>query len=215
MLLLVHDSVARWLVVAAAVAMALGEVVASYLGQTRDAGRLLGNPAELLRHSRLRDGAVVQDRWTKWILVVGVDLGLLGALLIARFMPALRAFANNWWTLGLGIAMILAGAALRAWSIVSLGRYFRREVTIEPGQRIVRRGPYRVLRHPSYTGLVLGLVGLGLAFGSWFGAAIVLLTVLVGLLPRIRVEERVLARAFGAEYTSYAASTWRLLPYVW
>jgi protein-S-isoprenylcysteine O-methyltransferase len=215
MLLFVHDPVARWLVVGAAVTMALGEVVASYLGQTRDAGRLLGNPAELLRQARLRDGAVVQDRWTKWIVAVGVYLGVSGALLIARSMPALRAYANGWWTLGLGIAMILAGAALRDWAIVSLGRYFRREVTIEPGQRVVRRGPYRVLRHPSYTGLLLSLVGLGLAFGSWVGASIVFLAVLVGMLPRIRVEERALARAFGAEYTAYAASTWRLVPYVW
>jgi protein-S-isoprenylcysteine O-methyltransferase len=215
MLLLAHDPVARSLVVAAAVAMALGEIVASYLGQTRDAGRLLGNPAKVLRQARLRDGAVVQDRWPKWILVVGVYLGVSGALLIARSMPALRDDANSWWTLGLGVVMILAGAALRDWAIVTLGRYFRREVTIEPGQRIVRRGPYRVLRHPSYTGLLLSLVGLGLAFGSWVGAAVVLLAVLVGMLPRIHVEERALARTFGAEYADYAASTWRLVPYVW
>ena len=58
-------------------------------------------------------------------------------------------------------------------------------------------------------------MGLGLAFGSWVGAAVVLLTVLVGMLPRIRVEERALARTFGAEYTDYAAATWRLVPYVW
>ena len=214
-MLLAHDLVARWLVVAAAVAMALGEVAASYLGHSRDASHLPGNPVALLRQARLRDGAVVQDRWTRWILGVAMYLGVVGALQISRSMPALRVYANSWWTLGLGIAMILAGAALRDWAIVSLGRYFRREVTIEPGQRIVRRGPYRVLRHPSYAGLLLSLVGLGLALGSWAGAAVVLLTVLLGMLPRIRVEERALARTFGAEYADYAASTWRLVPYVW
>jgi len=214
-MLLAHDPVARWLVVAAAVAMVLGEVAASYLGHARDASRKPGNPAGLLRQARLRDGAVVQDRWTRWILGVAVYLGLVGALQISRSLPDLRVYANSWWTLGLGIAMILSGAALRDWAIVSLGRYFRREVTIEPGQRIVRRGPYRVLRHPSYAGLLLSLAGLGLAFGSWVGSAVVLLTVLVGMLPRIRVEERALARTFGAEYTDYAASTWRLVPYVW
>ena len=62
-------------------------------------------------------------------------------------------------------------AAFRDWSIVSLGRWFRREVTIEPGQKLVRRGPYRVLRHPSYTGLILIFTGFGLAIGSWVGAA--------------------------------------------
>lgn len=76
-------------------------------------------------------------------------------------MPGLRVYANNWWTLGLGVAIVLAGAVLRDWAIVSLGRYFRREVTIEPGQRIVRRGPYRVLRHPSHTGIFLIVAGFG------------------------------------------------------
>ena len=130
-------------------------------------------------------------------------------------MPGLRDYANNWWTLGLGIAIVLAGAGLRDWSIVSLGRWFRREVTIEPGQRLVRRGPYRVLRHPSYTGLVLIFAGFGLAIGSWLGAAAALVLVLAGMLPRIRVEERALANAFGAEYTEYASSRARLLPRVW
>ena len=113
------------------------------------------------------------------------------------------------------MAIVVAGVALRAWAIVTLGRYFRREVTIEPGQRLIRRGPYRVLRHPSYTGLLVSCFGLGLAFGSWVGALAGLAIVLAGLLPRIRVEEQVLAGAFGQEYAAYARETARLVPYVW
>jgi protein-S-isoprenylcysteine O-methyltransferase len=143
-----------------------------------------------------------------------VYLGVTAALGIAR-VPGLRAYANDWWTLGLGIAVVLAGGALRSWAILSLGRYFRREVTIEPGQRIVRRGPYRRLRHPSYAGLFLIFAGFGLAFGSWVGAAVVLAIVFAGLLPRIRVEERALAKAFGTDYTDYANSTARVIPGVW
>ena len=79
----------------------------------------------------------------------------------------------------------------------------------------MRRGPYRVLRHPSYTGLILIVAGLGLAFGSWVGAAVALLIVFAGMLPRIRVEERALARAFGTDDADYASSTARLLPRVW
>jgi protein-S-isoprenylcysteine O-methyltransferase Ste14 len=106
---------------------------------------------------------------------------------------------------------VLAGAALRDWAIVTLGRFFRREVTIEPGQRLIRRGPYRVARHPSYTGLLVVCAGYGLAFGSWVGAAVGLLLMALGLLPRIRVEERALAGEFGGEYADYA----RLVPGVW
>ncbi len=202
--------------VAAVVTMPIGEVIATYLGQARDGRRRpLGSVAESLLLVRRRYGSASQDRGTLWIIVLASRAGIVAALAIAALVPSLRLYANNWWTLGFGIALVLAGVALRAWAIVTLGRYFRREVTIEPGQRIVRRGPYRWLRHPSYAGLFLSFTGLGLAFGSWVGAAVALLLIVVGLLPRIRVEERALAHAFGADYEDYASSTARVLPHVW
>jgi protein-S-isoprenylcysteine O-methyltransferase Ste14 len=214
--LLLHDPVAHWLVVAAAVAVVAGEIVATYLGRARDAKRhVVGSLSDSLQvYVRGRGAAMRRDRGTRLIVALAVYLGIAAALTIAR-VPRLRLYANNWWTLGLGLAVVLVGALLRAWAIVSLGRYFRREVTIEPGQRIVRRGPYRVLRHPSYAGIFLILAGFGLAFGSWVSAAAALLIVSVGMLPRIRVEERALAQAFGADYTDYAKSTARVLPHVW
>jgi protein-S-isoprenylcysteine O-methyltransferase Ste14 len=207
--LLLHDPVARWLVVAAAVAVVVGEVVATLLGQARD-----GNLADslLLRHGR--GAALRQDRGTRLIIALAVYLGIAAALAIAK-VSGLRVYANNWWTLGLGVALVLAGAALRDWAILSLGRYFRRTVTIELGQSIVRRGPYRVLRHPSYTGILLIFAGFGLAFGSWASAAVALLIIFAGIVPRIRVEERALAQTFGADYTDYANSTARMLPHLW
>jgi protein-S-isoprenylcysteine O-methyltransferase Ste14 len=216
MTLLLHDPVGHWLVVAAAVATVVGEIVATYVGHARDRERrLVSSLADsLLLYVHGRGPAMRQDRGTRLIIALAVYLGIAAALAIAR-VPGLRVYANNWWTLGLGIAIVLAGAVLRDWAILSLGRYFRREVTIEPGQRIVRRGPYRVLRHPSYTGIFLILAGFGLAFGSWVSAAVALLIVFAGMLPRIRVEERALAQAFGPDYADYAKSTARVLPHVW
>jgi protein-S-isoprenylcysteine O-methyltransferase Ste14 len=214
-LMVLHDPVAHWLVIAAAVATVVGEVLASYLGRASDERRLLGSLADaLLLYVRGRGAAIRQDRGTKFGVAIGVYLAVVAAIAIAK-VPALRVYANTWWTFGVGIGIVLAGAALRDWAIVSLGRYFRREVTIEPGQRIVRRGPYRVLRHPSYTGLILIFAGFGLTFGSWLSAVVALLVLFAGLLPRIRVEERALARAFGPEYDDYADSTARLVPHVW
>jgi protein-S-isoprenylcysteine O-methyltransferase Ste14 len=200
MTLLLHDPLAHWLVIAAAVATAVGEIAATVFGRARDRER--------------RGAALRQDRGTRLVIGLAAYLGITAALAIAR-VPRLRDYANNWWTLGLGLAIVLAGAGLRDWAIVTLGRYFRREVTIEPGQRIVRRGPYRVLRHPSYAGLLLIFAGFGLTFGSWVSAAVVLLIVFAGMLPRIRVEEHALARAFGPEYSDYAETTARVLPHVW
>jgi len=214
--LLLHDPVAHWLVVAAAVATGVGEIGASYLGQARDGVRRpLGSLADvLLLYVRGRGAAMRQDRGTRLILALAIYLAIAAAVAIVN-VRSLRAYANNWWTLGFGVALVLAGVALRAWAIFSLGRYFRREVTIEPGQRIVRRGPYRVLRHPSYAGAFLILTGFGLAFGSWLSAAVAVLIVFAGMLPRIRVEERALAQAFGLDYADYANATARVLPHVW
>ena len=217
MRLLLDDPAARWLVVATAGVMVVGEVAPTYLGQARDGQRRLGGSLveSLLLVRRRQGGAMPQDRGTKWIIVVALRVGLLAALGIAVFAPGLRAYANDWWTLGLGVAFVLAGVALRAWAILTLGRYFRREVTIEAGQTLVRRGPYRLLRHPSYAGILLSFAGFGLAFGRWVSAGVALLVALGGLLPRIRVEERALAQAFGSDYADYANSTARILPRIW
>ena len=88
-------------------------------------------------------------------------------------------------------------------------------MTIEPGQAIIRRGPYRLLRHPSYAGLLLIYGGFGLALGSWVSAAVAALIMFAGMLPRIRVEEQALERAFGPDYLSYANATARIIPNVW
>ena len=213
---LLHDPVAHWLIVAAAVAVVTGEAIATYLGHAREGKRqVFGSLADsLLLYTHGRGAAVRRDRGTRVIVALALYLAIAAALAAAR-VPGLRVDANNWWTLGLGLAIVFLGAALRDWAIVSLGRYFRRQVTIEPGQHIVRRGPYRALRHPSYTGICLILAGFGLTFGSWVSAVVALLIVFVGLLPRIRVEEHALAQAFGPDYTTYATSTDRMLPHVW
>jgi protein-S-isoprenylcysteine O-methyltransferase Ste14 len=213
---LLHDPLAHWLVVAAAGVVGVGELVATYLGRVRDRQHHARSRLQdsLLVFVRGRGAAIRRDRGTMLSVALACYLGITAALVIAR-VPGLRDYANNWWTLGSGVAIVLAGAALRDWAILSLGRYFRRVVTIEPGQRIVRRGPYRVLRHPSYTGILLILSGFGLTFGSWASAGAALLIGFAGILPRIRVEERALAQAFGSDYTEYANSTGRILPHIW
>jgi protein-S-isoprenylcysteine O-methyltransferase Ste14 len=214
---LLHDPIASETIAAALAALVVGEVagtVAARAGEGR--GRLLRSTAEsLLLVRRPCDGAHIDDRGTKWIVALASRIGIIAAAAIAALVPALRAGANTWWTLGLGVGVALAGVGLRVWAIVTLGRFFRREVTIEPGQRLVRRGPYRLLRHPSYTGLLLFWAGIGLAFGSWVGAAVAALLIAAALAVRIRVEEQVLAAAFGSDYAEYARSTARLVPGIW
>ena len=98
---------------------------------------------------------------------------------------------------------------------MTLGRFFRREVTIEVGQSVVETGPYRWVRHPAYTGDLLIAFGFGLALGSWVGAAVALAVTFAGHIPRICVEEAALRGALGDAYESYARGRPRLVPGLW
>ena len=130
---------------------------------------------------------------------------------------ALTSFAN-FGSLGIligGLGILAAGASFRIWAVLTLGRFFTPQVTIQEGHRVVQNGPYRFLRHPSYTGGLIGLLGLAVALGSWLGVLAVVLLPLAGILVRIHVEEAVLLAALGAEYREYAARTSRLVPGLW
>jgi len=108
-----------------------------------------------------------------------------------------------------------AGTAVRWAAIFTLKSYFTVNVSILEGQRIVRHGVYRVIRHPSYTGLLLRYLGFGLAFANWLSAALIFLPLCAATLYRIRVEEVALRERFGEEYLSYARATKRLIPGVY
>jgi protein-S-isoprenylcysteine O-methyltransferase len=129
--------------------------------------------------------------------------------------PHWSLVAWSWKWVVAGCVLFALGETLRLVSIRTLGRYFTIQVRLHEGQRVIRHGVYRVLRHPAYTGLWLVNLGYITLFGSVLGYAAYLLAGLPGLLNRIRVEERAMTERFGAEYTDYCRSTKRLIPFVY
>jgi protein-S-isoprenylcysteine O-methyltransferase Ste14 len=126
----------------------------------------------------------------------------------AAIRPAPVAFA-------VGVVILLAGLVLRGWSFKVLGQYFTHTVMVSSDQPVITAGPYRVLRHPSYAGILLAAIGVGLASANWAGLAGVLLFILTPLLWRIHVEENALKATVGDRYRAYAAQHKRLVPLVW
>jgi protein-S-isoprenylcysteine O-methyltransferase Ste14 len=114
-----------------------------------------------------------------------------------------------------GLIAIWLGLGIRVWAIAALGRAFRTTVEVDPGQAVVSTGPYRWVRHPSYSGLLLIVSGCGLAAGNWLALAICIALPLAALLRRISVEEAELTRVLGDRYRAYQAKTRRLIPGVW
>ncbi len=113
-----------------------------------------------------------------------------------------------------GVALYAAGFLLMHWAEAHLGRLFSVEVAIQDGHRLVTDGPYRLVRHPRYLGIIAFAAGIALVFRSWPGLVLAAAIKLV-LSGRIRDEEALMADEFGDEWAAYARRSWRLVPHVY
>lgn len=111
-----------------------------------------------------------------------------------------------------GFGLLIAGIIIRWTAIYHLGKYFTGTVLIKTDHRLVRTGWYKHLRHPAYSGALLAHFGLGLCFSNWLSLCLSTIPFFAAAMYRMRVEERVLAEAFGAEYLDYSRTSKRLIP---
>jgi protein-S-isoprenylcysteine O-methyltransferase Ste14 len=153
------------------------------------------------------------DRGSLSILRASAVAGALLATLAVKVTAT--AFTYNPVIFGMSLLVIWAGMGLRWWSFWTLGRYFTFTVMTSANQPVITTGPYRVLRHPSYAGILLILGGIGLSYGNWLSLAALIVCPLIGFIYRIRVEEAALSGALGPAYTTYASGRQRLIPFVW
>jgi protein-S-isoprenylcysteine O-methyltransferase Ste14 len=153
----------------------------------------------------------VDDRGTVVLIFGSIGVGVAGGVLL-QYLHLAPIPAPPGVLMVLGIGLLIVGIALRWASISELGRFFTMNVAVQSDHRIVRSGPYRWVRHPSYTGLLLAFLGFGFATADWVSLAAVWLPILAAVLYRIQVEERLLIESFGDEYRDYAGTTKRLVP---
>jgi len=150
--------------------------------------------------------------------------GYLGAFLYRYWLVAddslarahvLRALELGPWDVPVGAALVVAGTLFRNWAVRTLGRYFTRTVQVSDDQPVVERGPYRWLRHPSYTGGALAAGGVGVALGSVVTVVAILVPVAIAYAVRIPIEEQALVETLGDRYRDYMKRTWRLIPFLY
>jgi protein-S-isoprenylcysteine O-methyltransferase len=113
-----------------------------------------------------------------------------------------------------GICFVLTGVTLRWYSAAVLGKYFTFDVAIQGGQTLIEVGPCRYVRHPSYSGALLSLLGFGLALGNWVALAASHSCLGFAYSYRIPIEEQALSSALGDVYKQYTNRTWRLVPFL-
>ena len=155
-----------------------------------------------------------EDRGNRWVFIAFSLIALLSAI-----VPPYTDRVGVWTIDGettrwAGVALYAIGGVLRLWPVFVLGSRFSGLAAIQPGHRLETRGLYGLIRNPSYLGMIVLMLGWGLAFRGWSGVVIALL-LLVPLVSRIHAEERLLREHFGAEYEAYVKRTWRLLPLIY
>jgi protein-S-isoprenylcysteine O-methyltransferase len=174
-----------------------------------------GSEVALALLLRSRDNvARGSDRGSLALLWTTIALAVFAALQVEVHHPGPVPGPVAAWVAA-GLALLLAGLALRWTAILTLRSAFTVDVAIARGQRLVQRGPYRALRHPAYTGNLLAFLGMALVFADWIAALTLFLPIAAAFLYRVRVEECALRAAFGEEYEHYARRTRRLVPFLY
>ena len=168
---------------------------------------------ELANPRSRRIDAASAARGTFWVIQVLVGSGMFAAFWLIHTQLAsdlrLGGFAAP-----VGVTLCLLGAGIRVWAIRTLGAYFTRAVQVSTNQSIIESGPYRVIRHPSYTGSALEFLGIGIASDNWVSLACAVVPMLIAFAIRIHVEERALVEAIGEPYLAYQRRTKRVIPFV-
>jgi len=159
-----------------------------------------------------RRGAVrvKRDRGSR----VLITFAILVSMLIAFYFGYANVGGLPDWIFYVGIFLMFLGVLVRQYAIAILGRFFSLSVEIAEDQKVVDKGPYRLVRHPSYTGVLITSIGLGLAVQSLGALLVLLLFFGISFGYRMYVEERTLLSALGQDYASYMKKTKRLVPFI-
>ncbi len=159
-----------------------------------------------------RSGGNVKKKDSGSILLIRV-LVYVSVIIAILFALNNIAMLPNWFFYP-GIFLMIIGIIVRQWSIFILGRFFTLTVGVQKNHKVVDHGPYRYIRHPSYSGLFMIMIGIGLALCTWGGALAILVLSGLAFGYRMYVEEKVLVSELGDDYIQYMKRTKRLIPFV-
>jgi protein-S-isoprenylcysteine O-methyltransferase len=160
---------------------------------------------------RSRGTGMRQDRSTLRVLWVVILVSVAAGVYVGYHARAAALPHPQLWRL-IALVLFAIGIALRWWAIVTLGRFFTIDVQIARDHELVERGPFRVVRHPSYTGVLLAFVGFAFSLANWAAMLVILLPITAAFVRRMNVEEQALTNALGERYRSYMRRTKRLVP---
>jgi protein-S-isoprenylcysteine O-methyltransferase Ste14 len=119
------------------------------------------------------------------------------------------------WIAYSGVGSVILGIALFVWARRTLGKNYSGHMAVKEDQELVKSGPYRVLRHPAYSGYFLMALGIAIGYSSILGVIAILVLLLPSMIYRMNVEEKLLSQHFGKAYCDYTQHTKRMIPGIW
>ena len=168
----------------------------------------------LVRDKNNDKGSTKIDKMTRFYNTVSTIFALMSAFFV--LLPATNFSDRSILSLTvIGAVLALCGLTLRHISIHILGKYFRTTVEIDQDQQIIQTGPYHLIRHPSYSGIILFFIGYGILSGNFLCLASCVLLPTAALTYRIKIEEKALVKELGTKYGIYQMKTKKLIPFIW
>jgi protein-S-isoprenylcysteine O-methyltransferase Ste14 len=165
-----------------------------------------------VRTTRGKDGAT--DKGTIRLVWVLVAISFIIAWLPV-ILDSGRLLVLGDWLTWVGVTIMISGIIFRRYAISVLGKFFTATVQIQKDHELIKAGPYRYIRHPSYLGILIIALGLGIALANWISLLLCIVLPVIGVIQRIKVEEKELEKHFGKQYLDYRKSTWRVVPYIY
>jgi len=154
------------------------------------------------------------DQGTLRVLWIVIFLSIMLGLYCASHFPAADLGHRRLWVTA-GVVLFTLALMLRWWAIIVLGRFFTVDITIAKDHKLIEAGPFRYIRHPSYTGVILAFLGFALTFANAAVIVAIVVPIFCALVYRMNVEERALTAALGEPYRAYMRRTSRLAPFVY
>lgn len=156
---------------------------------------------------------VSSDRFSILVILIMSSLSVVAGVSEWAYMNN-AVESSLAWTI-VGAALLAGGIAIRVWAIQTLGKHFTATATLLNDHQLVKSGPYRWVRHPSYLGAFMAITGAPVFLNAWFAALAAVIFMSIAYYLRIGVEEKMLSSYFGNQYLDYKKTTKRIIPFIW
>jgi protein-S-isoprenylcysteine O-methyltransferase Ste14 len=160
------------------------------------------------------ESSQLEDRGSLRLFWLAIATGVTLGIIASRWFPSANIQSSSLLLGTFSLVLLVVGLTIRWVAIFTLGRFFTVDVAIQTDHSVVESGPYRLVRHPSYSGLLLSFIGLAIFFGNWLSIVGLLVPVTLAVLNRVAKEEHALLVSLGSPYAAYCARTKRFIPYV-